>query len=213
MKIEEWKLGRIIPYKGNPRNRSQVAVEKVATSIREFGVCQPIVVDENGVILAGHTRREAAVLLKMTSFPVYVAAGLTEQQKRAYRIADNRTNEENTWNIPALQLEVVGLDGIFTGLDLDIIDLPRAPATVAENIEKLKTIKRVGNKKVEVEGDTERYLVIVFSDRAAREKCCEEMGLAKDERYISASILKLRLTGLPEAHHAVSGPRHTGAHV
>ena len=212
MTVEDWPLERIIPYEANPRKRSKKAVEKVAASIREFGVRQPIVVDENGVILVGHTRRDAAALLEMKTFPVHQAVGLSEKQKRAYRIADNRTNEETTWDIPALELEFSGLDGIFTGLERDIFELPKAPQSVRENAEKLKAAKKRGNKKMAAQGDTECYLVIVFPSREAREATCEEIGLAKDERYVSASIVKLRLTGLPEAHHAVSAPHRAGAH-
>ena len=212
MIVEDWPLEKIIPYDKNPRKRSKKAIEKVAASIQEFGVRQPIVVDEDGVILVGHTRRDAAELLALLTFPVHQALGLSEAQKRAYRIADNRTNEETTWDIPTLELEFAGLDGIFTGLERDIFELPEPPASVRENAEKLKAAKKRGNKKMESAGDTECYLVVVFPSRVARETACEELGLAKDERYISASIIKLRLTGLPEAHHAVSPPQRAGAH-
>ena len=212
MTVEDWPLERIIPYDRNPRKRSKKAVEKVAASIGEFGVRQPIVVDETGIILVGHTRREAAELRKMPTFPVHQAFGLSEAQKRAYRIADNRTNEENTWDIPALETELIGLDGMFTGLERDIFELPEAPASVKANAEKLKAAKKRGNKKMEAQGDTECYLVVVFPSRDARETACEELGLAKDERYVSASIIKLRLTGLPESHRNVSAPNRAGAH-
>ena len=212
MIVEDWPLENIKPYPGNPRNRSKSAVEKVAKSMDEFGVRQPIVVDEAGIILVGHTRREAAELRKMPTFPVHQALGLTEAQKRAYRIADNRTNEETTWNISALELEAANLGDIFTGLERDIFELPEAPASVKANAEKLKAAKKRGNKKMEAQGDTECYLVVVFPSRDARETACEELGLAKDERYVSASIIKLRLTGLPESHRNVSAPNRAGAH-
>jgi DNA modification methylase len=118
--VIEWPLKRIKPYAGNPRKRSKHAVEKVASSIREFGWRQPIVVDEAGVILVGHTRRDAAESLGMKSAPVHVATGLSEQQKRAYRIADNRTNEETEWDEDLLSFELKGLDGFdlsLTGFD------------------------------------------------------------------------------------------------
>jgi DNA modification methylase len=121
MNVEDWPLDRIKPYPGNPRKRSKKAVEKVAASIREFGVRQPIVVDEAGVILVGHTRRDAAVLLAMPTFPVHQALGLSEEQKRAYRIADNRTNEETEWDEGLLSYELKGLqdfDLTLTGFNL-----------------------------------------------------------------------------------------------
>lgn len=121
MTVEDWPLERIIPYENNPRKRSKKAVEKVAASIREFGVRQPIVVDEAGIILVGHTRRDAAALLEMPTFPVHQAVGLSDAQKRAYRIADNRTNEETEWDDDLLSYELKGLEGFdlsLTGFDL-----------------------------------------------------------------------------------------------
>jgi ParB-like chromosome segregation protein Spo0J len=81
-------------------------VEAVAKSIKEFGFRQPIVVDKDGVIVVGHTRYKAALLLKLKTVPVHVAADLTPQQARAYRIADNRTNETAEWDIDLLPIEL-----------------------------------------------------------------------------------------------------------
>jgi len=123
MHVEDWPLERIKPYAGNPRKRSKKAVEKVAASIREFGPRQPIVVDEAGLILVGHTRRDAAALLKLDTFPVHQALGLSEAQKRAYRIADNRTNEETEWDDDLLAIELKALDGFKLDLSLTGFDM------------------------------------------------------------------------------------------
>src|SRR6202167_4387467 len=123
MHVEDWPLDRIKPYPGNPRKRSKKAVAKVAASIREFGVRQCIVVDEAGVILVGHTRRDAAALLGMPAFPVHQALGLSEAQKRAYRIADNRTNEETEWDVDLLAIEMKALDGFKLDLSLTGFDV------------------------------------------------------------------------------------------
>ena len=123
MHVEDWPLEKIIPFAGNPRKRSKKAVGKVAASIREFGPRQPIVVDEDGVILVGHTRRDAAALLGMATFPVHQAIGLTEAQKRAYRIADNRTNEETEWDDDLLAIELKALEGFKLDLSLTGFDL------------------------------------------------------------------------------------------
>jgi len=123
MHVEDWPLDRIIPYAGNPRKRSKKAVAKVAASIREFGPRQPIVVDEAGVILVGHTRRDAAAQLGMATFPVHQALGLTEAQKIAYRIADNRTNEETEWDDDLFAIELKALDGFKLDLSLTGFDL------------------------------------------------------------------------------------------
>src|ERR1700722_13448009 len=90
----------IRPYENNPR-LNDAAIDAVAASIREFGFRQPIVVDEQGVIIVGHTRYFAALKLKMTEVPVHVAVGLTPAQARAYRIADNQTATLSSWTSAA----------------------------------------------------------------------------------------------------------------
>lgn len=104
MKVEERKIGDIRPYEHNPR-RNDPAVDAVAASIREFGFRQPIVVDEAGVIVAGHTRWKAAQKLGLETVPVHVATGLTPAQIKAYRIADNKVAELAEWDfdLPALR--------------------------------------------------------------------------------------------------------------
>lgn len=98
MDILQMKLSEITPYENNPRNNDE-AVDKVAESIRQFGFNQPIVVDENNVIVAGHTRYRAARKLGIEEVPVYQLKGLSEEQYRAYRLADNKTAEYAEWDI------------------------------------------------------------------------------------------------------------------
>lgn len=105
MKIEQWDIDRVRPYEKNPR-RNDKAVQAVAESIREFGFRQPIVVDGDGVIVVGHTRYKAALKLGLKSVPVHVAADLTPQQARAYRLADNRTAENAEWDVDLLPIEL-----------------------------------------------------------------------------------------------------------
>ncbi len=105
MKVFNIKIDEVIPYENNPRN-NDAAVEYVANSIKNFGFQQPIVVDVNNVVIAGHTRLKAAKRLGLTSVPVVVATGLTEEQVRAYRLADNKAGEIATWDDEALELEL-----------------------------------------------------------------------------------------------------------
>lgn len=105
MKIEQWDIDRVRPYEKNPR-RNDKAVQAVAESIREFGFRQPIVVDSDGVIVVGHTRYKAALKLGLKTVPVHVAADLTPQQARAYRLADNRTAENAEWDVDLLPIEL-----------------------------------------------------------------------------------------------------------
>jgi DNA modification methylase len=121
MKIELRPLADITPYENNPR-LNDGAVDAVAASLREFGFRQPIVVDEVGVIICGHTRFKAATKMGLAEVPVHVATDLTPEQIRAYRIADNRTAELSEWNMELLPLELadlqdVGLDWSLLGFD------------------------------------------------------------------------------------------------
>lgn len=99
-------LADIRPYDRNPRIIPQAAVDAVARSIQAFGFRQPIVVDGNGVILAGHTRYKAAQQLGMTEVPVVWQTDITDIQARGYRIADNKVAELSAWDRDALEAEV-----------------------------------------------------------------------------------------------------------
>lgn len=99
-------LSDIKPYDRNPRIIPQAAVDAVARSIQAFGFRSPIIVDRDGVILAGHTRYRAAQQLGLTEVPVVWQTDLTEIQARGYRIADNKVAELSAWDRDALDLEV-----------------------------------------------------------------------------------------------------------
>lgn len=121
--IEWWPIAKPTPYKQNARKIPQRAIDKVATSLREFGWRQPIVVNSKGVILAGHTRLLAAKQLGMVQIPVHVAGNLTAAQERAYRLMDNRSHEETGWDDSILLLELGEIKGLnidlsFTGFDV-----------------------------------------------------------------------------------------------
>ncbi|MGJ0397427.1 MAG: ParB N-terminal domain-containing protein [Methylocystis sp.] len=133
--VETWPIERVRPYEGNPRVISDAAIEKVAASINAFGWRQPLVVDREGVLVVGHTRLLAAQRLGLASVPVHVAADLTPEAARAYRLADNRTGEESRWNPDALDFELKALgetsfDLALTGFDP--IELPTIEAPGAE---------------------------------------------------------------------------------
>ena len=117
MKIEIWKITDIKPYETNPRVNDQ-AVSAVAASIREFGFRQPIVVDEDGVIIVGHTRWKAAQQLGLEKVPVHVAKDLTPAQIKAYRLADNKTADLSEWDLELLPIELAELERMDFDLDL-----------------------------------------------------------------------------------------------
>ena len=115
MQIVEKKLCDIKPYEKNPRNNDN-AVDTVANSIKEFGFKVPIVIDKDNVIVCGHTRYKASKKLGLDVVPCVVADDLTEEQIKAYRLADNKVSELAEWDIDLLGEE---LDGIF---DIDMAD-------------------------------------------------------------------------------------------
>jgi DNA modification methylase len=117
MKVEMRKLADIKPYEGNPRH-NDAAVDAVAASIEEFGFRQPLVVDEQDMIIVGHTRLKAAAKLGMDLVPVHVALGLSPEQARAYRLADNQTATIATWDDDKLALELIALQD--AGFDLNL---------------------------------------------------------------------------------------------
>jgi DNA modification methylase len=108
MKIELRRIDGIQPYEKNPRHNKD-AVAAVAASLQEFGFRQPIVVDQEGVIVCGHTRWMAAKHLGLTKVPVHVAKDLTPEQIRAYRIADNQTSNLSSWDFQLLPIELAEL--------------------------------------------------------------------------------------------------------
>jgi len=120
--IESWPIGRPQPYPDNPRKISDVAIGKVAASIREFGFRQPIVVDGDGVVIAGHTRLAAASSLGLAEVPVHIARDLTPVQARAYRLADNRSGQEAEWDTELLRDELAALAALDIDLSLTAFD-------------------------------------------------------------------------------------------
>lgn len=118
----------LIPYEKNPRD-NRAALDAIELSIEEYGFTNPILVNEEKVILAGHTRREAAILAGLEKVPYIVVDGLTEAQQKAYRLADNKLSELSIWDEDLLKEELEDLldedyDISLTGFsDVDLTDL------------------------------------------------------------------------------------------
>jgi DNA modification methylase len=165
MKIEIVDINTIKPYENNPRKLKDSAIEKVAKSIKEFGFRQPIVVDKEKIIVVGHTRYRASKKLGLTNVPITIADNLTPEQINAYRIADNRTNEEAEWDIELLKTELKDLqlkdfDLDLTAFDEDqlnnflfeekdgLTDEDAVPETPEEPITKLGDIWKLGKHKL-----------------------------------------------------------------
>ena len=109
MNIIEMEIKDLIPYDKNPR-KNDAAVPKVMQSIKEFGFKVPIVVDKNNVIVTGHTRFKAAMKLGMTKVPVLIADDLSEEQIKAFRLADNKTAELAEWDLDKLNEELMFIE-------------------------------------------------------------------------------------------------------
>ena len=120
LEIKYLPIEEIIPYDKNPRFNEN-AVDAVAKSIKQFGFKNPILLDANKVIIAGHTRHLAAIKNGMKQVPCVICEDLTEEQARALRIVDNRTNELALWNIDILKSEVEELKEF--GYDLEGYEL------------------------------------------------------------------------------------------
>ena len=130
MDIKELKLSEVKPYEKNPRKNDD-AVKYVAESIKEFGFKVPLVIDKNGVIVAGHTRYKAAKQLKMKTVPCLVADDLTDEQVRAFRLADNKVAEQAEWDGDLLDDELAesfDIDMSLFGFD-DLEEMERYTQT------------------------------------------------------------------------------------
>lgn len=117
--VEVWPIDRLIPYARNARTHSREQVRQIAKSIQEFGFTNPILVDSEDGILAGHGRLAAARDLGMQQVPVIVLDGLTETQRRAYVLVDNQLALNAGWDQEVLQMEVAALD--LQDFDLDML--------------------------------------------------------------------------------------------
>src|SRR4051794_19475237 len=118
-RVERWPIGRLIPYARNARTHDEQQVAQIAASIREWGWTNPVLVGEDGTIIAGHGRVLAARKLSIADVPVMIAAGWTEAQKRAYTIADNKLTLNGGWDQEVLALEFGELEVL--GFDLELI--------------------------------------------------------------------------------------------
>lgn len=175
----------LIPYENNPRI-NDYAVKKVLESIKEYGFTNPILVDKALVIIAGHTRREAAILAGLEKVPYIIKDDLTPEQVKAYRIADNKLAELSTWDEEALKAELFELQELdyplevmgFTEMDLkDLFEEKEDPKTKKAKEEKTTLpMLRFGSNSVRI---TEDELVLLSN------RYNEYVELTPEEGFIS----------------------------
>lgn len=131
MKIEYVNIEDIIPYENNPRHNDN-AVDYVANSIKEFGFKVPIIIDKENVVVAGHTRLKASEKLGLKKVPCIYADDLTDDQIKAFRIADNKVSEFSTWDLNKLDLELEEIE-----LDMSNFGVLEADEIEWDNVENL----------------------------------------------------------------------------
>lgn len=176
----------LIPYENNPRV-NDYAVKKVLESIKEFGFRNPILVDADMVIIAGHTRREASILAGLERVPYIVADDLTPEQVKAYRIADNKLAELSSWDDELLKEELFGLEEVdfplevmgFTEMDLKDLFTEEDPPVKEKKPKEEKTtlpMLRFGSNSVRI---TEDELVLLSN------RYNEYVELTPEEGFIS----------------------------
>jgi ParB-like chromosome segregation protein Spo0J len=155
MNIQEIEIDKLIPYHNNPRKNQ--AVDKVASSISQFGWRTPIVVDEDMIILAGHTRFKAGKKLGLDVVPVHIAKGLSEGQKKAYRIADNRVTEEADWDLEFLKIEFGEIEDLLNETGFDQNEINKILEEEDEDIQpKIKFSEELD--------ESHNYLVLYFDN-------------------------------------------------
>ena len=154
MQIVNRKISDLTPYEKNPR-KNDAAVQYVANSIKEFGFKVPVVIDREGVIVAGHTRLKAAKKLMLEEVPCIIADDLTDEQIKAFRLADNKVSEFASWDAELLDEEIQDINDIDMsefGFDESAFDEepdPEEEPDEFEDIEKLEThygVPYQGNK-------------------------------------------------------------------
>lgn len=135
MEIIEVGVGDLKPYEHNPRNNDD-AVAAVAKSIEEFGFKVPIIIDKDNCIVCGHTRMKAAMVLGLEKVPCIIADDLSEEQIKAFRLADNKVSELATWDMEALEKELSELDEM--DLDFDMSDFGFEPSEIGGGTEQVE---------------------------------------------------------------------------
>jgi len=156
-KVERWAIGKLVPYARNARTHSDEQISQIAASIKEWGWTTPVLVDEQGSIIAGHGRTLAAQRLQMTEVPVMVARGWSDAKKRAYVLADNKLAMNAGWDNEMLALELgeigeLGFDLDLTGFSAEEI-AALTPEEIPPGLTDEDAVPEVQEKPITVLGD------------------------------------------------------------
>ena len=179
MQIEQLKVGDLIPYVNNSRTHSDEQVMQVASSIKEFGFTNPILIDDDSGIIAGHGRLMAAKKLGLDEVPCIRLGHLSEAQRKAYVIADNKLALNSGWDNDLLKIELMQLDSIDFDLNLtgfDLSELANIFDPVTEEIElKEQTYSETFN--IIIECDDEQNQESIYNELQEKGYKCQVQSL------------------------------------
>ena len=179
MQIEQLKVGDLIPYVNNSRTHSDEQVMQVASSIKEFGFTNPILIDNDGGIIAGHGRLLAAKKLDIDEVPCIRLGYLSEAQRKAYVIADNKLALNSGWDNDLLKIELMQLDSIDFDLNLtgfDLSELANIFDPITEEIE-LKEQAYSETFNIIIECDDEQNQESIYNELQEKGYKCQVQSL------------------------------------
>jgi len=163
MKISQHKVDELIPYARNSRTHSDAQVAQIAASIKEFGFTNPVLIDETGSIIAGHGRVLASRKLNLVSVPCIQLSHLTEAQKKAYIIADNKLALNAGWDDEMLAVELTDLKDMGFDLDLTGFNQEELDALLgefaADAIEEIDEINETVNFIIKCENIAQKEII------------------------------------------------------
>ena len=155
-RIQRVAVNKLIPYENNAKKHSEKQIEKLSKSIEEFGFISPVLIDKDFNIIAGHGRVEAAKASGIKEVPCVSIEGLTEEQRRAYILADNRLSEFGEWDKELVQIELESLEGVELLGELDF-SLPEVDLTTYYGDERERTMNAYNLDKAEGADFTEDF--------------------------------------------------------
>lgn len=193
-KMVEVPIGKLVPYANNAKKHSEEQVNKIVASIEEFGFLSPCLIDQDYNIIAGHGRVMAAEQMGLSKVPCIFVEGLTEAQRRAYILADNRLTELGEWDMTLVGEELLALDDMdfvveLTGFEMPETEykFPDAPQQVIEenpfeDIEKLDT-----HYGIPYQGNKSRIADIIVSILPGGERLVDLFGGGGRSRIVRCS--------------------------
>ncbi len=209
LKVEWMKTSSLQPYPNNTKKHPENQVIRIAQQIKEVGWTQPIVIDKNKVIIAGHGRLLAAQFLQLKDVPTVTLSNLSEDQIKAYRIADN-ASAESEWDLDFLRFEIGSLERV--GFDMSLLafgpdrldellksddDTPRTSSGEPGDHDAVDPEDQERDeKKTEIPADIEfakeigernDFLVLLFDDKEAFKKACEKLGVKRVKYQLSSN--------------------------